>query len=296
MEILQALKLSLVIFIMGNLLGVGLKLNPEQALKGLRDVRFVFFTLLWGFVFGPALALAITLFIPLEPPFALGLILLGMAPSAPFLPVLVNRVKGDMGYTAGFMLLTSMVTVLFIPLVVPLLGNGLSVSPWTIARPLLFLILLPLAMGMAMLRWRPKQGTAFYPMVKKVTTLFGISSAALSVAAYGRGMMVEVGSFPIIAQFIFFGVMAAASYWLSFGVKQEQRIIISMGMCTRNLGAALAPLFALTAVDERAIVMVMIGLPFMIIFAMLVSKISVNRPVVADLYAPLPVMAPKKGL
>jgi bile acid:Na+ symporter, BASS family len=296
MTILLVLKISLVIFIVGNLLGVGLKLNPEEAFKGLRDVRFVLYTLVWGFVFGPALAYAITLFIPLEPPFALGLMLLGMAPSAPFLPILVNRVKGDMGYTAGFMLLTSMLTVLFIPLVVPLLAKGLSVSPWTIARPLLFLILLPMAMGMAMLRWRPGKATAFYPLVKKVTTLFGISSAVLSVAAYGRGMMVEVGSFPIIAQFIFFSVMAAASYWLSFGLKQEQRMIISMGMCTRNLGAALAPLFALTAVDERAIVMVMIGLPFMIIFAMVVSKIPVNKPVEADVYAPLPVMAPKSRL
>lgn len=296
MTILLVLKISLFIFIVGNLLGVGLKLNPEEALKGLRDIRFVFFTLLWGFVFGPALALAITLFIPLEPPFALGLMLLGMAPSAPFLPILVNKVKGDMGYTAGFMLLTSMLTVLFIPLAVPFLGNGLSVSPWTIARPLIFLILLPMAMGMVMLRWRPKQAKGFYPMVKRVTTLFGISSAVLSVAAYGRGMMVEVGSFPIIAQFIFFGVMAAASYWLSFGLKQEQRIIISMGMCTRNLGAALAPLFALTAVDERAIVMVMIGLPFMIFFAILVAKISPSMAVESGALAPFPIIAPKRRI
>jgi BASS family bile acid:Na+ symporter len=296
MEIQLALKLSLVIFIVGNLLGVGLKLNPDEALKGLRDIRFVLFTLVWGFVFGPALAYCITLFIPLEPPFALGLMLLGMAPSAPFLPMLVSKAKGDMGYTAGFMLLTSILTVLFIPLAVPFLGKGLSVSPWTIARPLIFLILLPMAMGMMMLRWRKKQATAFYPMVKKITTLFAISTAALCLAAYGRGMMVAVGSFPIIAQFVFFSVTAAASYWLSFGLKQEQRVIMSMGMCTRNLGAALAPLFALSTVDERAIVMVMIGFPFMIIFAMLISKISQNKSVEADEFAPVPVMAPKSRL
>jgi BASS family bile acid:Na+ symporter len=87
--------------------------------------------------------------------------------------------------------------------------------------------------------------------------------------------------------------MAAASYWLSFGLKQEQKMIISMGMCTRNLGAALAPLFALTAVDERAIVMVMIGLPFMIIFAILVSKTSVSKTIEADDLAALPVMVPE---
>jgi len=40
-------------------------------------------------------------------------------------------------------------------------------------------------------------------------------------------------------------------------------------LATRNLGAALAPLFALADVDQRAIVMVVLGLPLMVVFARL---------------------------
>jgi len=79
MTLLFLLKISLAIFIAGNLLEMGLRLNLRDALEGLRNVRFVAYTLLWGFILGPGLAYAITLIIPLEPPYALGLILFGMA-------------------------------------------------------------------------------------------------------------------------------------------------------------------------------------------------------------------------
>jgi bile acid:Na+ symporter, BASS family len=56
-EILMILlKISLVIFMAGNLLDMGLRLNPRDALRGLRNVRFVAYVLLWGFVLCPALA------------------------------------------------------------------------------------------------------------------------------------------------------------------------------------------------------------------------------------------------
>jgi bile acid:Na+ symporter, BASS family len=50
------LKISRVIFMAGNLLDMGLRLNPQAALRGLRNVRFVAYVLLCGFVLCPALA------------------------------------------------------------------------------------------------------------------------------------------------------------------------------------------------------------------------------------------------
>ena len=107
-ETLNALlKMSLVAFMAGNLLDMGLRLKLGTALVGLRNVRFVSFSLLWCFVLGPAVAYGLTRLIPLEAPYAMGLILICMAPCAPFLPMSVDRARGDMGYTASFMLLAS---------------------------------------------------------------------------------------------------------------------------------------------------------------------------------------------
>ncbi len=49
METLQVLlEISLVIFMAGNLLDMGLRLKMSEALRGLRNVRFVAASLLWG--------------------------------------------------------------------------------------------------------------------------------------------------------------------------------------------------------------------------------------------------------
>ena len=39
-----------------------------------------------------------------------------LAPCAPFLPAMADKARGDLGYLAAFMLLVSVVTVIYIPL------------------------------------------------------------------------------------------------------------------------------------------------------------------------------------
>jgi BASS family bile acid:Na+ symporter len=64
----------------------------------------------------------------------------------------------------------------------------------------------------------------------------------------------------------------ALPYWLGFGMQHGQKIVLSIGMPTRNLGAAIAPLFSVAEVDQRAFVMVVLGLPLMVVFAFLAVK------------------------
>ena len=266
------LKISLVIFMAGNLLEMGLRLDPRDALRGLRNVRFVALTLFWGFVVGPALAYAIPLVIPLDPTYAAGLILMGMTPCAPFLPMIVNKAKGDLGFTAAFMLLSAAGTVLFMPLAVPLMLPGLSVSAWTIAKPLLAVVLFPMAVGMLVLRASRRMAFQVQPWVKKVTGLFTVATLVLLVVVYGRGLLGVPGSLAVAAQLVFFSVVTFVPYWVGLGLLHEQKIVLSTGMATRNLGAAFAPLLAVAAADQRATVMVVLGFPIMVLFAMLAAK------------------------
>ena len=48
--------------------------------------------------------------------------------------------------------------------------------------------------------------------------------------------------------------------------------MLSLGVCTRNLGAAFAPLFAVSGGDERAIVMVAFGVPLQTIAAIVAAR------------------------
>jgi BASS family bile acid:Na+ symporter len=270
--LMPLLKISLVVFMAGNLLDMGLRLNPQDALRGLRNPRFVALTLIWGFVAGPALAYSITLVVPLESPYAIGLILISMAPCAPFLPAMVHKAGGDLGSTAAFMLLTAAAMVAFMPFAVPVMVEGLTVDAWAIARPLLMVILAPLAIGMVIMHASPTAAARLHPFVKRTTALATIALAVLSLAVYGRDLLGVKGELALAAQIVFFLVVTTLPYWLGFGLPHEQKIVLSVGMASRNIGAALAPLFSVPGMDERAIVMVVLGFPIMVGFAFLAAK------------------------
>ena len=273
-EILNlVLKISLVFFMAGNLMEMGLKLNPGDAMKGLKNIPFVVYTIFWGFIVGPALAYGITLILPLAKPYAIGLILFGMTPCAPFVPMFVNKAKGDVGYTAAFMLLVAVVTIIIMPFAVPFMVEGLTVSAWDIARPLLIMILIPLLIGMLILYKYPVFAGKMKPVVKKVTGVFTLITAILIIIIYGEGFLSVAGQYAVLAQVLFFGIMTFFTYWFGFGLKYEQRIILSIGMSTRNLGAAIAPLFSVAEMDQRAFIMIVLGLPIMVLFALLSVKV-----------------------
>jgi BASS family bile acid:Na+ symporter len=280
------LKISVVLFMVGNLLDMGLKLKLQDALGGLRNVRFVVQSVLWWFVLCPGLAYLLTKVVPLDPAYATGLLLLGMAPCAPFLPLMVERARGDMGAMAAFMLLTSFITVVYMPIAVPFMVKGLTASAWTIAKPLLFFVLAPLAIGMAIQRASAPVAAKLQPVVKRMAGLATIIMLALCLVDYGKGFIGAVGTYAIGTQILFFSVATAAPYCLSFGLPYGQKSVLSLGMATRNLGAAFAPLFAVADADQRAIVMVALGVPMQTMFSLLASgwlsrRASLGEPAAA---------------
>ena len=267
------MKISLVFFMAGNLLDMGLKLNLADAIRGMRNVKFVTYTLLWGFVLGPALAYAITLIIPLDKPLATGLILMGLAPCAPFIPLFVAKAKGDLGFTAAYMFLVAVGTIIIMPFAVPFMVEGLSVSAWAIAKPLIIMILLPLLIGMVIRRFSVPVAGKMQPIVKKITLGFTLLVFILLIIIYYKGIISIMGSLAIASQLIFFFTIMALSYLLGFGLKYKEKIVLSIGNSTRNLGAAVAPLFAASTIAPEAIVMVVLSLPVMLIFPPLAIKL-----------------------
>jgi BASS family bile acid:Na+ symporter len=271
------LQISLLIFMVGNLLDMGLRLNLKEAMGGLKNVRFVALSLLWGFVLCPGLAVLLTKIIPLEQPYAIGMIMLGMTPCAPFLPMMVTKAKGDLSYAAAFMVLAMGVTVIYMPLLVPVMVKGLSADPWTIAKPLVFYLLIPLGIGIAIKRTSASFADSIQPIVNKITLFDTIVMLVLCVVVYGKGFINAAGSYAFGTQILFFSMATIASYFLSFGLPHNQKSVLSLGMATRNIGAALAPLFALSTIDQRAIVMVAIGVPMQTLAGVLASRWLARR-------------------
>ena len=89
----------------------------------------------------------------LDEPLAVGLLLCGVAAGAPFLIKLADLAKGNMPFAVGIMVVLMVITVGYMPIVLPLLVEGVSVDPANIARSLIVLMLIPLAVGLALRAW-----------------------------------------------------------------------------------------------------------------------------------------------
>lgn len=255
-QILQKIQaVTIVIFMVGNLLEVGLRLQVAEALAALRNARFVALALLWCFVLGPALAVLLTKLIPLAAPYALGLVLLGMAPCSPAIPVMMRKSGGSLAYMSAFMLLAYAGTVVLMPFMVPWLATGFTADPWTIAKPLLFFIAIPLITGAAIRRSSESVAEKAAPVVKKVTGLNTLVLCAVLLWVYKGEIFSAVGTYAIGTQILYYALLGAASYLLGFGLSYDQKAPMVLGICTRNVGPALATLMGVAGAPQGAITM-----------------------------------------
>ena len=251
----KLLGVTIAIFMAGSLLEMGLKLDLKRAAHALRDVRFVVTAVVWSFAIGPAVAMLLAKGLPLAEPYALGLILLGLAPCAPFVPLLSEMAGAVLNYVAAYLLLASLGTLIILPIMIPVLAPELTADAWTIAKPLLLYIALPLAIGICVRLAARALADRSHPIVKKVTTLDIILMLGIVLVLYWRDFLGAVGSYAIGAQILYYCLLAVAAYGLGFGLSHEKRSALVLGLCTRNVGAAIAPLMSVSGSDQRATVM-----------------------------------------
>jgi BASS family bile acid:Na+ symporter len=270
-----------VIFTVSNLAAMGLELKLTEALKTLRSARAIGLILVWGWVVGPALAWLITKVLPLAEAHAAGLLLISLAPTAPFFPLMVGRARGDISFAGAFMLLTTIGTVVLLPLMAPVLIKGLTVDTWSLAKPLLIMVLLPMLIGGAIRVFAPNAAEKLFPVVKKIGGISLLITLALTLYLYGREMLGAVGSFAPGAQVLFFVAITALSYNIGFGLKQPQRSAMALGMCTRNIAAVFAAYFGITNPPEGMFVMVILVVPLAAIVAMVAARLFARQAPVA---------------
>ena len=242
-EILATLaQLSVLVFVIGSMASMGLSLKMSQIVAPLKNVKLVVWALVANFVLVPLVAIIITLIIPLDEPVRIGLILLATAAGAPFLPKLAEVAKGSTAFSVGLMVLLMVVTIIYLPLVLPLLlGGGVEVNPLDIAQSLIVMMLIPLAIGLFV-------NTRYEETAAKVRPTFGQASniALLVLTVLGlvlnfRAMIDLVGSLGILAGIIFIVLSLVVGFLLGMLGSPEggTRSVMGLGTAQRNISAAL---------------------------------------------------------
>jgi len=266
-------KIVVMIFTVSNLAAMGLEINKDEAVKALKNPRFIILILVWGWIVGPAIAFGLTKVIPLSEAHAAGLLLISLAPTAPFFPLMVTKARGDMSSAGAFILVATIGTVIFLPLMVPFLIKGLVVSVWGLAKPLLLMVLLPLLIGLAIRIYKEPLALKIGPIVKKIGTLFLLITAVMTFWLYWEEMLSAIGSYAVGAQILFFAMITFLSYKIPFGLKKNQRSGMALGMCTRNIAAVFVAYFGITNPDPGVFVMIVLVVPLALIVAVIAAKL-----------------------
>jgi BASS family bile acid:Na+ symporter len=283
----KAVPIAMLTFVVSSMLAVGLSLTVREIITPLRNGKLLTLAVLANFVLMPLAAVLIGRVLQLAEPLGVALIILGAAAGAPFLPKLASVAEGNLAFSVGLMVLLMVLTVGYMPVVMPLLLQGVSVDPMKIARSLVLLMLLPLLFGLVV------RARAASVAGRAASVLNRVSSASLAlmmvlmVITNARNIMSLFGTRGILASIVFLLVGVAVG-WLLGGSNREIKSVLALGTAQRNIAAALV-VGGQNFDDPTVVVMIavvaIVGLGVLMPLARQLSK-SLPQPAAAGFQPP----------
>lgn len=237
-EFLRSMVGALVpVFVILAMMNVGLTQRLSRIAAYMRHWRFVLRMLIANFVLVPLFMVVVLEFTSLEPALEAGLLVFSLCAGAPFLIKLTLAADHDVALGAAVMLFLMVVTVVYAPLVLPRLLPGAPVDSWEVARPMLLLMIGPLALGMIAAQFLPAFSALVQPWVGRLANmaLYGVIAAML--IGYFRSMLViGAGAIAVVVA----ALAAAFGFgYLAGGGRDHLENVGGLGTAQRNTAASL---------------------------------------------------------
>jgi BASS family bile acid:Na+ symporter len=231
------------VFLVGSMLGIGLKVKKDEILAVVRDKNWLMRVFAANFLLIPALGVLAASVIHMKPENALALILLACTPGGlgAFQFLTKTKEESTLAYAGGTMFLLSFFSVLISPALIALaLPKGMSLTlPY--GKAILFLllfILLPLALGTFI---HSKAGAAARKLAGPVALIgtiafLGVLVKTLSMTKWAKG---EVGKGGLIG-IILFILISMLIGWILGGPRKATRPVLATSSSMRNVALVLA--------------------------------------------------------
>jgi BASS family bile acid:Na+ symporter len=257
-ELLDVLaKLNVSVFVISCMMAAGLGLRVDEIVSAISRVGLLIRVLIANFVLSPAIAYGLTRVFSLETPYVNGLLLLGAAAGAPFLPKLVKLARGDIAFSVGLMLVLTVGSVAYMPLVLPLLIPGLSADPWDMLRPLLVTMLIPLTIGLLVRRRSEFWSKRLQGVFEKLSNISMILAVLLMIGLDFEAMLGMFASGAVAVATLLVMLSFGAGYVLGWP-DPPTRSVLGLGTGQRNVAAALM-IATQNLADPRVVVMLLLS-------------------------------------
>lgn len=269
--------LAAAIFMLSSMLGMGFSLTLREIIEPLKNIRLVIRSLAANFVLVPLLALVLLSIFPLSEGLSIGLLLLGAAAGAAFLPKLAQEAKGDVAFSVGLMVLLMVATIAYLPIALPLLLPGIAIDPWAIARSLVLLLLIPLAIALFVRARYEEVAEGLLPLMNQAANLALLTLIVALFVVYFPALAGIIGITAILAAVTFVAISLLIGFLLG-GPGRGTKRVLAVGTAQRNISAALAiATFNFTDSDVMVMIVVvgLVGLILLMFISGEMGKLTV---------------------
>jgi bile acid:Na+ symporter, BASS family len=230
-------RICVIAFVLTSMGSMGLSLTVQEILEPFKSTRLVVSALLASFVLVPLVAYTLTRTIPMNQSLAIALLLVGTATGAPMMPKLVEFARGNLAQAVGLMALQMAATIVYMPLVLPMLLPGARTRAWTIAKPLLLVVLPSLAMGLLIRTFRKNTAERLQPVFRLASNSALFLLIIFGLAANYSNVLQTTGLEAVISGALL--LLIALGIGLAIGgPSTETRKVLALGTAQRNFSVA----------------------------------------------------------
>lgn len=259
--------ITMLLFILTSLFGAGLGLTIKEITTPIKNLKFVSLTLFTNFVLIPALAYTISILLKADPSLQVGLLVIACCAGEPLLPKFMTITKGSVALAIGMMSLLMVTTIAYVPIVLPLIIPGISVNPWDIAKPLIFVMLIPLSLGLLLKAIKSNIAVILHPIMEKASSVF-LLITGISLLFTNNSVLTSAWGTGVYNATVLFSICTITIGYFLGGKDRLEKLALSFGTGARNIAAALL-IAATNFTDQRVVTVVMIAsiMQFIILFS-----------------------------
>lgn len=224
------------VFVISTMLNVGLTQKPADIARHLKNWPFVIKMLLANFVFAPLVMIVILYFAPFDPPLKAGLLIFSLGAGAPLLIKLTQTADHEVALGAAVMMLLTVVTVVYMPIVLPLVLSGVSVDGLAVGRSLLLQLLVPIGAGMLLAHFMRGVVRQVQPWVARIGNIALYALIVVTLVGYYPNLLDIIGKGAFLVGLAFVGAAFGLGYFAGAG-KDHLEDIGGLGTAQRNTAA-----------------------------------------------------------
>lgn len=243
MSLVTLIMLVLKISILLSVLAIGLKSTPADATFLFRKPARLGRAILAMYVIMPIVALLIVFSFNLNPAVKIALVVLSVSPIPPLLPNKAFKAGGQENYTIGLLADTSLLAIVFIPLILEVFKRlsqiPIGMTATSIASRVFTTIIVPLLIGIAVRTFLPKVAERVARPLSLIATVllivcvlpvfFGSMRSILSLI--GDGTLMSLAAFALI------GIIVGH---LLGGPETEDKPVLALATSSRHPAIAIA--------------------------------------------------------